>query len=157
MAVISLFNLEVWILTWRTSASVTFADSRINNKFLHGNIPQNSKEIADGEESGQFCLLGEPAYPLPPQLMKGYTGGGSTLDGQLLVLNFHQLGWKLMPQRFVNFYIQLFCLPKLLRIQTIAAWWCNSNCYSLWQGVSNKSNKLPLKGRSRSKQSQERF
>ena len=50
--------------------------SRINKKLRNGIIPYCKHVILPGQDPVPFCLVGEPAYPLLPFLIKKIWGGG---------------------------------------------------------------------------------
>ena len=59
-----------------------FSNSAINQKLRDGSIPPCKKAIVEGEHEVLICLLGDPAYPLLPFLMKEFAKGGSTPQEQ---------------------------------------------------------------------------
>ena len=66
-----------------------FGNSRMNEMLLDGTIPQCHNVIVDGEDQVPVCILGDPAYPLPPYLMKQFAKGrvhqlNSSLDTNCL-------------------------------------------------------------------------
>ena len=71
-----------------------FANSSINELLRNGTIPRCPKVIVDGEEAVPICLLGDPAYPLLPYLMKEFAKGGSTEKEQFF-------GYRLSSARMV--------------------------------------------------------
>ena len=59
-----------------------FANSSLNEAIRNGIIPKCEKIIVPGGDPVLICILGDPAYPLLPFLMKEYANGGKTPDEQ---------------------------------------------------------------------------
>ena len=59
-----------------------WANSSINNMLRDGTIPSYRKVIVLNEDPVPICILGDPAYPLLPYLMKEYATGGNTPEEQ---------------------------------------------------------------------------
>ena len=55
-----------------------------------GKIPPSSRHILPDDDPVGVFLLGDPAYPLMFYLIKGYSNGGSTVQGQYLGLTLCQ-------------------------------------------------------------------
>ena len=53
-----------------------FSNSSLNQQFRDGAIPIFEKVIVQDQPPLSICLLGDPAYPLLPFLMKEFTNGG---------------------------------------------------------------------------------
>lgn len=55
-----------------------FANSQLNQMLRDEVIPPCKRQVIDGEDPVPVLLLGDPAYPLMPYIMKEYAAGGST-------------------------------------------------------------------------------
>ena len=55
-----------------------FSNSQLNFALRDGTIPRCPRRLLDDDEPVGVYLLGDPAYPLLPHVMKEFTGGGST-------------------------------------------------------------------------------
>ena len=53
-----------------------FANSKVNQCLKDGTIPQCRSRILDKDVP--VFIIGDPAYPLMPYVMKEYAGGGTT-------------------------------------------------------------------------------
>ena len=59
-----------------------FANSYLNLAPKEHIIPSCPCKLLDDEDPIGVFILGDPAYPLPPHVMKEYTGGGATVQEQ---------------------------------------------------------------------------
>ena len=59
-----------------------FSNSSLNSSLKSRNIPPCKRTIIPGEDPVPVFILGDPAYPLMPYVMKEYSNGGSTLQEQ---------------------------------------------------------------------------
>ena len=71
-----------------------FCKSGLNESLRNEYNPNCSKIIVEEEDPVPLCILGDPAYPLLPFLMKGFVNGGSNEKE-------HIFGFKLSSARMV--------------------------------------------------------
>ena len=71
-----------------------FRNSTLNANLRDGTIPPCHKVIVDGEDAVPICILGDPAYPLMPYVLKEFAGGCTTPTEQFF-------GYKLSSARMV--------------------------------------------------------
>ena len=107
------------VVRWPGSVhdSRMFTNSELYKKLNEGKIPKNPKVIVKGVDPVPICLLGDPAYPLMPFLMKEYAGGGRTKEEQFF-------GFKLSSARmaiecaFGRLKARWSCLRRPMDINT---------------------------------------
>ena len=74
-------------------ASTTLGNSAFNGMFRDGTIPKCERIIVEGEPAVLVCILGDPAYPLLPFLMKEFSKGERNLANVFLVNVYPQQEW----------------------------------------------------------------
>ncbi|CAB3994289.1 nuclease HARBI1 [Paramuricea clavata] len=71
-----------------------FANSSLNQKLRDGTIPSCPRVVVENEDPVPICILGDPAYPLLPFLMKEFAEGGKDAQEQFF-------GYRLSSARMV--------------------------------------------------------
>lgn len=71
-----------------------FSTSQLSNDLRDGKIERCEKVIVKGEPAVPICLLGDPAYPLLPRLMKEFANGGKNQEEEFF-------GFRLSSARIV--------------------------------------------------------
>ena len=66
------------LIKWRGIVHTVrmFSTSNLFQNLRNETIPQCRKVIVDGQPEVPTCILGHPAYPLLPYLMKEFANGG---------------------------------------------------------------------------------
>lgn len=84
------------VIKWPGSVhdSRIFYNSALNKMLRDGVIPPLYKHLTPDTEPVPVCVLGDPAYPLLPYLMKEFPGGGCTVQEQYF-------GYRLSSARMV--------------------------------------------------------
>ena len=67
-----------------------FSNSNINSFLKDGTIPACKRVLLPDQDAVPVFLLGDPAYPLMPYVMKEYSNGGSTTQEQYFGLKLCQ-------------------------------------------------------------------
>ena len=71
-----------------------FSNSKLNTMFREGVVPDCSKIIVEEKLPILICILGDPAYPLLPYIMKEFANGGKKVKEQFF-------GYRLSSTRMV--------------------------------------------------------
>ena len=70
-----------------------FSTSNLFQSLRNGTIPQCRKVIVDGQPEVPICILGDPAYPLFPYLMKEFANEGKDQREKFFGIAYHLREW----------------------------------------------------------------
>ena len=105
------------VIKWPGSVhdACVIANSKLNKMLKDETIPSCKVQLVENEDPIPIFILGDPAYPLMPYVMKEYTGGGATVHEQFFGYKLCSAG-NVIECSFQRLKARFSCLKRAMDI-----------------------------------------